>query len=247
VAKPTTRQEFADYCLRRLGGGAIKINVTDDQVTDRIDDAINYYQQYHHSGSQKVYLAHQIATIDKTNRYVAVPDTIIGITRMFPMSTSLGSSSLFSLSYQFAQSDFLASALTGSLLPYWMAMTQIELINQILVGEQPIRFNQHTDKVWIDMNWDNVAVGTYLILEGYEALDPETNPQAWADLWLQRYTTALIKRQWGENTKKFGAVPGPGGVTINGQMIFDEAESEIAKLEREMLTSFSLPAGDFIG
>ncbi len=247
MALPQTRQDFASYCIRRLGGGAIAVNVTDDQLGDRIDDAVLYYQQYHHSGTQKVYLAHLVTEQDRANRYVTVGADMIGIVRMYPLDTALGSSNLFSLSYQFAQSDFLSSALQGSMVPYWMAMTHIELVQQVLIGQQPVRFNQNTDRVYIDMDWNRVAVGSYIILEGYQAIDPEEHPLMYSDMWLLRYATALLKRQWGSNLKKFGGVPGPGGVTINGQAIYAEAEDEIAKLESQMLSSFSLPAGDFIG
>jgi hypothetical protein len=248
MAKPTTRQEFADFCLRRLGGGAVKINVTDDQVDDRIDEAVNYWQQYHHSGTTKVYYAHQIDDTDRANKYITVPESIIGVVRLFPVTGFLSSGSLFGMSFELAMSDILLSTLDEGLVPYWLTMTHVELIQQVLVGNQPIRYNQHQDHVYLDLDWNTkLTTGRWVVLEAYEALDPEDWPDAWNDIWLQRYAIALIKRQWGENTKKWGNIPGPGGVTINGQLIYDEAEADIAKLEREMLTSFSLPSGDFIG
>jgi hypothetical protein len=160
----------------------------------------------------------------------------------------LSSGSLFGMSFELAMSDILLSTLDEGLVPYWLTMTHVELIQQVLVGNQPIRYNQHQDHVYLDLDWNTkLTTGRWVVLEAYEALDPEDWPDAWNDIWLQRYAIALIKRQWGENTKKWGNIPGPGGVTINGQLIYDEAEADIAKLEREMLTSFSLPSGDFIG
>jgi hypothetical protein len=241
VALPASRDEFKEYVLRRLGAPVIRINCEDQQIEDRIDDAISFWQDFHYDATEKVYLAHQITSQDITNRYVTVPDSVVGITRLFSLSTMLGSSSLFSLTYQFAQSDFLSSALTGSMIPLWMALTHIELIQQILIGNQPIRFNRHTNKVKIDTDWSKFAVGDYLVLEGYQTLDPDEYSDLWKDKLLLRYATALVKRQWGNNLKKFGNMSMAGGTTFNGQVIYDEAVEEIEELERKMINDLSAP------
>lgn len=311
MAVPRTRQQFADYCLRRLGGGVLAINVTDDQIDDRIDEALNYYARYHHSGSVKTYLAHQVTEQDKTNRYVTLDEDIIGVVRIFPLSTMFGSTSLFSLTYQFAQSDYLTSALSGSIYPFWIAMTHIELLQQVLMGSQPVRFNEHSDRVYVDMDWSRVATGDYIVIDCYKAVNPDTyevdadttassavvtvdptgittgmlvsgtgitsgttvvgvsstgvvlseeatatgsptltftgQTDVWSDRWLQMYATALIKRNWGNNLKKYDGMPLAGGVQFNGQRIYDEAEKEVEKLEEEMIMSFSMPSTTFIG
>lgn len=247
MALPTTREQFKDRCLRALGHPVIKINVDPTQVDDCVDEALQYFQDYHFDGSERQYLSHKITDTDKANRYLLIDEKYIGVVRVFELSSMLGSSHLFSLTYQFAQSDFLASALTGSMVPYWMAMTHIELVQQVLMGRQPIRFNRHADKMYIDMDWNRVNTGDHVVIECFEKMDPETYPDVWTDRWLYRYCTQLIKRDWGNNLKKFGNMPMAGGVVFNGQQIYDEAVAELTKMEEEVINNFSIPCIDLMG
>jgi hypothetical protein len=247
VALPVNREEFKAKVLRALGGGVIQINVSDDQLEDMVDNALQYYRDYHYNGSERVYLAHQVTSQDKTNKYLDLDDKYFGVVRIFDLSSALGSSNLFSLTFQFAQSDFLSSALTGSMIPYWMAMTHIELIQQILIGRQPIRFNEHKNRLHVDMDWDRVNTGEYIVVECFEELDPDEWTEIWGDRWLLKYTTAITKKMWGENLGKYGGLKGPDGTTFNFERILDEANEEIEKLEEEMIGSYSMPNLDFWG
>ena len=121
------------------------------------------------------------------------------------------------------------------------------MLEQLLVGKQSIRYNRHTDKLYIDMDWDKVDVSNFLIVEAYEVIDPDVYTDAWGDRWLAQYSTALIKKQWGTNLKKFEGMTLPGGIKFNGQKIYDEADEEIKELEKEMISSYSLPVTDMIG
>jgi hypothetical protein len=121
------------------------------------------------------------------------------------------------------------------------------LIQQLLVGVQPIRFNRHTNKLYIDTDWNTLATGQYVIVEAYTVIDPETFTKCWGDRWLLRYGTALIKQQWGTNLKKFNGVQMPGGITYNGQQIYDEATIEVAGLMDELIHTWSLPPLDMYG
>jgi hypothetical protein len=197
LALPTDRNSFKDYVLRALGAPVIKINVADQQVEDRIDDALQFFQDYHYDGSIRRLLAHQITPDDRAARCLELDPRYFGVIRILELSSALGSSNLFSLPYQFAQSDFLASALSGSIVPYWMAMTHIELIQQVLIGKQPVRFNRHESRLHVDMDWDRVAEGEYVVVECYEKVDPADYPDSWKDRWLRAYATALVKRAWG--------------------------------------------------
>lgn len=246
MALPTDRESFKAYCLRRLGDGVTKINVADLQVEDRIDDALQMFRDYHMDGSQRQYLAHQVTQTDKDNRYFQLDAPYFGVVRTFELGTALGSQNLFSLTYQFAQSDFLSSALTGSMVPYWMAMTQIQLIQYVLIGKQPVRFTESTGRLYVDTDWGAFAVGDYVVIECFEALDPDVYPKIWQNRWLLRYCTALIKRQWGEHLKKYANMPLAGGLTFNGQQIYDEAIGEIEKLEQSVIDDYGVPVVDMI-
>ena len=247
MATPTSRQEFKEYCLRKLGKPVIEINVDDDQVDDRIDEALKYYWDYHFDGSEKLYYKYQVTEQDRINKYITLPDNIIGAISIFPIGDpSLSVNDIFNIKYQIALND-LYTLTSVQLTPYYMAMEHLALITQILVGQQPVRYNRHTNKFYIDADWGKIKTGNWLIVECYRVVDPDEYNDAWGDRWLARYCTALIKKQWGNNMKKFSGMTLPGGIQMNGQQIYDEAEEEIAKLEAEMINSYSLPVLDMYG
>jgi hypothetical protein len=128
-----------------------------------------------------------------------------------------------------------------------MALTHVQFLEQMLVGQQPIRYNRHVNKFYIDMDWTIVNVGDYIVISAYQVVDPDEFTRTWGDRWLARYAEALIKQQWGSNLKKFEGMKLPGGLTFNGQKIYDEATEERRLLEQEMITSYSLPITDMIG
>lgn len=247
MAVPTTRSEFKEYCLRKLGKPVIEINVDDDQIEDRIDESLRYYWDYHFDGTDKLYYKHQVTDQDKVNRYITVPENIIGAVRVFPIADPMvRSDDLFNIRYQIALND-LYTLTSVSMVPYYMVMEHLALITEMLVGQQPIRFNRHKNRVYIDMDWGNINTGEFLLIEAYEVIDPAEWSQIWSDRWLQNYTTAKIKYQWGTNLTKFTGVNLPGGVQFNGERILSDSENEIAKMEQEMISSYSLPVSDMIG
>jgi len=246
MATPTTRSELKKYCLRRLGAPVVEINVDEDQVDDRIDDALEFYRDYHYDGSERTFLKHQVTETDKANKYVDVPANVMGIINIFPIGTGLQANNLFNLRYQISLNEVHDWA-SERIQHYVASMERISLLEEILVGKQPLRFNRHTDKLYIDMDWNRVSVGEYIIVECYQVLDPDTYTSVWGDWWLRQYATALIKRQWGGNMKKFEGMQLPGGVTFNGQTIWSEAQEEILRLEEEVQKKFSMPAMDMIG
>jgi hypothetical protein len=245
--KPASREEFKDFCLRRLGAPLLEINVDDDQVEDCIEIALQYYHDYHYDGTQKVYLAHQVTQTDIDNKYLSIPEAIIGVINIFDIGDSYSTNNLFNLRYQIALNDLFAFNY-GPFAPYYMALQNVALAEELFVGKQSLRFNRHTNKLYIDMDWSSkMVVGEYIIVEGYQLLDPDTYTDVYNDRWLKRYATAQIKKQWGENLKKFEGLQMPGAVTFNGQKIWDEAVEEITQLEEEMINSYSLPVSDMIG
>jgi hypothetical protein len=247
MAVPSTRKEFKEYCLRRLGAPVIDINVDDAQIEDRIDEALLYYRDYHYDGTERALVRHQITATDKVNKYIALDEKLIGVTRILPFTSSNSSSTLFNVRYQVHLNDLFDYS-SQSIVPYYMALDRIALLEQTFSGLKPIRFNRHTDKLYIDMNWEtDISIGEFLIIDGYSVLDTGTYGDVWGDRWLMRYTTALIKRQWGSNLSKFEGLQLPGGVSFNAANIVSESQEELNKLEDEMINSYSLPVYDMIG
>ena len=247
MATPTTKATFKEYCLRKLGKPVIEINVDDDQVDDRVDEAIRYWYDYHFDGSERVYYKHAITETDVANKYITLPENIIGAVSIFSMGDpSIRSDDLFNIRYQIALND-IYTLTNVSLVPYYMVMEHLALMTELLVGKQPIRYSRHKDRLHIDMDWNTVAIGEFLLVEAYEVVDPETWTDAYNDRWLQNYATTLIKEQWGSNLIKFTGMTLPGGVQFNGEKIYDDAVAERRKLEEEMISGYSLPVLDMIG
>jgi len=247
MAVPTTRNEFKEYCLRKLGKPVIEINVDDDQVDDRIDESLRYYWDYHFDGTEKIYYKHQVTQQNMTDKYITMPENIIGAVRVFPIADPMvRSDDLFNIRYQIALND-LYTLTSVSMVPYYMTMEHLALITEMLVGQQPIRYNRHKDRLYVDMDWGKINVGEYLLVEAYEVIDPDEWTDVWADRWLQNYATAKIKYQWGSNLTKFSGMSLPGGVQFNGEKILGDAQAEIEKMEAEMISSYSLPVSDMVG
>ena len=247
MATPTDRRSFKEYCLRALGKPVIEINVDDDQVEDRIDQALRYYWDYHFDGTEKIYYKHQVDQQTVDTKQIELPENIIGAVSLFPIGDPATSSGdIFNIRYQIALNDLYTLTSVG-LVPYYMAMEHLATVQEILVGKVPIRYNRHRNVLHMDMDKRKLRIGEFLIIEAYEVVDPDTYSDVWADRWLQHYTSQLIKRQWGANLTKFEGLQLPGGVTFNGQKIYDDANEEIRRLEEEMVTNYSLPVTDMIG
>lgn len=253
----TNRQTFKDYCLRRLGFPTIEINVDDDQVEDRIDDALQYWQDYHFDALQKVYYIRTLNSTDMTNEYINLSpsvtlDTsgnsvnIIGVTRVFPISDSINQNNMFDLRYQLRLNE-LYDFTSASYINYTLTMQHLRSLELLFTGEVPIRFQRHMHRLYCDWGWGSaVKAGTVVIAECFALIKPEDFASVWNDRWLKEYATALIKRTWGNNLKKFAGVQLPGGVMLNGQQIFDEATKEIEDLETEMQTNYELPVDFYL-
>ena len=318
MAKPTTRALFKDYCLRRLGYPVIEINVDDDQVDDRIDDALQFFNDYHFDGCEKIYMKHQIAADDINRRWIYCPDAVISVTKVFPFDDSGESSNMFDLRYQLRLND-LYNFTSISYVTYEITMQHIQTLNMLFAGQPQFRFNRHQNKLFLDIDWDtDRVVGEYVIVECYRSLVPDTvtltgtfsanttsntvtgNASAilyqevlendiitingedrqishitssntfslvsvvsanvaavsitkpgvsdvWNDRFLKQYATAKIKYQWGSNLSKFAGIQMPGGVTLDGPRIMQEALVEMDKIEEEMQSYNVLPAEIFIG
>lgn len=246
MALPTTRSEMKAFCLRQVGDGAIEINVTDQQVEDCIDWALSYYADYHFDGTTTLFLKHQITEDDKTRGYIEISEDIIGVVELFRIGSGFSTNNMFNIRYQYALNEMF-NFTNFSLSNYTMTKEYINLIEDTLVGQKPYRYNRHQNRLYIDMNWDRVAVGEYIIAKCHQRLDPEAFPDIYKDHWLLRYTSVLIRQMWGQNLSKFEGMQLPGGVTLAGERILAEAREDRMKLEDEMINSYSLPVSDLIG
>jgi len=246
MAAPNSKDTLKEYCLRRLGKPVIEINIDDDQMDDRIDEALMFYQDYHFDGVQDMFLKHEITANDITNEYITIANDFIGIVDIFDIGDSTSTNNLFNVRYQIALNDMYDLS-RMDLVPYFMNMMNLRHIEEMLVGKQPIRYNRHVNKLYIDMDWGKVTAGQYIIAKGYMKVNPDTYTDLYNDRWLQRYVTALFEIQWGKNLTKFVGMQLPGGVQFNGEQILQQGLDEKIKLEEEMISSYSLPVHDMTG
>ena len=247
MAVPSTRAELKEYALRKLGKPVVEINVDDDQLEDRIDEALKYFQDYHFDGVEKTWLKHEVTETDKTNNYITISNSnTIGIINIFDIGDATSTNNLFNVRYQIALND-LYDLSRYDLVPYFMNFMNIRFIEEMLVGKQPLRYNRHQNRLHIDMDWGKVTAGDYIIAEAYNILDPETYTDVYGDRWLHKYVTALFQVQWGRNLTKFVGMQLPGGVQFNGEQILQQGLEEKQRLEEEMISSYSLPVHDMTG
>lgn len=244
---PATREQLKEWCLRQLGFPVIEINVDDDQVDDRIDEALQYFQDFHYDGVERWYLKHQITAENKADKYIPITENIIGVTRIFPVGSTNASVNMFDLRYQLRLHE-LYDFTSTSYVSYVLTQQHIRTLDMLFSGETPIRFNRHTDKLYIDWDWNyDVEVGEWIIIEGTIVVDPEAYSDVYNDRMLKRLATAYIKKQWGANMKKFAGMQLPGGITMNGQQIHDEAVTEIQQLEELIRNTHEEPPQFLVG
>lgn len=318
MAKITTRAEFKKYCLRRLGWPVIQINVSNEQIEDRVTDALNFFIDYHFDGTEKIYMKHQFTQTDIDRRWIYCPDPIVFVTKVLPWDDSNASVNMFDLRYQLRLHD-LYDFTSVSYVSYEITMQHLRTLNLLFSGTPQFRFNRKHNKLFLDIDWERDAqVGKYVIVECYRSMVPDSVTLAgtvtgnttsnvltgysttfdqeilendmltlsdsqivqvrkinspteiviannlsanisnatmvvagvsdvWDDRLLKQYATALIKYQWGSNLSKYSGVQMPGGVTLDGVRILQEAQQEIDKIEQEMQIYNVLPNEIFIG
>lgn len=276
MAKPTNREEFKDYCLRQLGAPMLEINVDQDQIEDRIDEAIQYYQEYHYDGIEKMYLKHEFTAEDvirfndtdeisstddpdgsvweNRKNFIEVPDHVIGIEKVFGVTSNLSSNEMWGLSNQYFLLDifsFSSGYTFGNfdMSYYYMIKQYFETLDMVVNvgGLVQYRFNKRQDRLYLDIDIARVKENRYLVIECQRALDPQQWSQIYNDSFLKKYTTALIKRQWGQNMIKYNNIQLPGGITLNGRQLWEDGNNEIKDLESRMLTDYSTMPMDMIG
>jgi hypothetical protein len=276
MSKPSTRQELVDYCLRRLGAPVLEINVDDDQIDDLVDDALQYFHERHFDGVERMYLKYQITQEDidrgrgkgengvgivtttgtsntnlsfdfyESSNYIQVPDSVIGIEKIFKFDTSSISGGMFSIKYQLFLND-LYYFNSINLLQYAMTKSYLEDIDFLLTTDKQVRFNKRQNRLYLDIDWGAQNVGKFIVIDCYRILDPNDFTKVYNDSFIKKYLTALIKKQWGQNLIKFRGVKLPGGIELNGREIYEDAEKELEDIKQRMTLEYELPPYDFIG
>lgn len=234
----TTREQLKQYALRNLGAPLITIDVSDEQLEDRIDEAISFFREYYFDGIEQAFYKHQITAEDITNKYLQLPDYIWGVTRIYPYPTSSSSSQLniFDLQYQLRMND-LRDLTSTSLIYYSQVMSHLALIDNLLNKQKQFRFNKLNGKLYIDQSWgsENLTEGQFILADVYSAIDPATSTKLWDDRLFKHYVTALFKQQWGSNIKKYSGIQLPGGAQLDGQSIYEEGKSEVEAIEEDIM------------
>tara|TARA_A100001201_G_scaffold24526_1_gene27761 strand:+ start:75 stop:941 length:867 start_codon:yes stop_codon:yes gene_type:complete len=288
MAKPTTRDELKEYCLRQLGAPVLEINVADEQIDDLLDDTLQYFNERHYDGVEKTFLKYQITQDDinrgrgsgsgsvgvtttgvgivtttgtstnvsglgtvtsnfyETSNFIQVPDSVIGIEKIFKFDTSSISGGMFSIKYQLFLNDlyFFNSV---DLLTYRMTKSYLEDIDMLLTTDKQIRFNQRQNRLYLDIDWDAQEANNFLVIECYRALDPTDYSKVFNDSFVKKYLTAAIKKQWGQNLIKFQGVKLPGGIELNGRAIYEDGQRELDEIRQRMSSDYELPPMDLIG
>jgi hypothetical protein len=280
MAKPASRQELIDYCLRRLGAPVLEINIDDDQIDDLVDDALQYFQERHFDGVERMYLKYKLTDEDinrgrakntngvgivtttgtanisgigttsfnfyESSNFIQVPDSVIGIEKVFKFDTSSISGGMFSIKYQLFLND-LYYFNSVELLQYAMVKSYLEDIDFLLTTDKQIRFNKRQNRMYLDIDWNAQNKDTFIIIDCYRILNPTEFTKVYNDSFLKKYLTALMKRQWGQNLIKFRGVKLPGGIELNGRELYEDAERELEDLKQRMALEYELPPYDFIG
>jgi hypothetical protein len=251
MAVPASRTDLIDYCKRRLGEPVLEINVDDDQIEDRIDEALQYWQEYHSDATFRTFLKHVVTATDISNGYIPISTDVLYLTKLFPISSSFGSNlNFFDIKYQMFLNDFADITRIAGDLNYYEQMQQyLTTLDITLNGTPQTTWSRHQDRLYIHGEFESkdVVAGDYIVAEAYALVPVDDHNSVWNDMWLKQYATALIKQQWGMNLLKFEGVQLPGGVTFNGRQLFDDATQEIERLREEIRLNFELPADFFIG
>ena len=186
-------------------------------------------------------------TYYENSNFLQIPPSVIGVTKIYHFDgTNTMTNNMFSVKYQMFLNDIYYWGST-ELLTYAMTKTYLEDINFLLTTEKQIRFNKRMDRLYLDIDWGSVSKDDYLVIDCFRLLDPNDYGRVWNDSFLKKYTTALLKRQWGQNLLKFQGVKLPGGVELNGRQIYDDAEKDLEIIREQMSNTYELPPLDMIG
>lgn len=252
---PQTREDFVTYCRRKIGEPVVQLNLDDDQVQDRVDEAVRLFQQYHYDGSLLWYTSYQIQAADFTNRYITMPEGTIGVTRIFTLSSAetnsagQGGFNMFDINYQIRLNE-LYDYTAGDYVYFEIANQHLRMLEMLFTGEIPVRYNRYINRLYIDAAWEaRFTTGQYIIAECYLDLDavPGATPTYWGDPWLCQFGVALLKQQWYQNLSKYKSVTMPGGMILDAREMLEEANQEVERLKVSIREEYEMPPQWIVG
>lgn len=250
MAIVNSRQSLIDHCLRRLGAPVIEVNVATEQVEDKVDDALQLYQEYHSDATLRTYMKHLVTASDIANGYIPISTDVLFISKLFPVTNTFGASGMFDLRYQMmlnSMGDFISFA--GDMAYFYQMQQYMEMVDMQLHGTPTVQFSRHQDRLYIygDFADGDIEEGDFLMAEIYQILSPESNLSIYNDMFLKNYVTSAIKQQWGMNMSKFEGIQLPGGITVNGRQMYDDATQELQTLEEKLRLEQEFPPDFFVG
>ena len=251
MANPNSRTKLIQYCKRKLGDPVIEVNVDEDQVEDRIDEALQYYLEYNSDATYRIYLKHLITDTDVANGYLTLMDSIIWVKRMLPIHSAFGTGyNFFDIKYQMMLNDIAdMNNFAGDLAYYESLQQHLSLLDMKLNGTPQVEWARKQNRLYIFGDWTDkdIKKDDYILFEVQAQVDPESHKSVYNDLWLKAYCTSLIKEQWGINLMKFEGMQLPGGVIINGRQLYDDAQGELDQLRERLRLEHELPVDMMVG
>lgn len=250
---PRSKSDFQEYCLRKLGAPVIDINVNEDQVDDRIDEALQFYQTYHYDAVERIVITHDLTQEDIDNQYITLPSEILSVIRMVYdgnnlMKGGFGTNlwhSMKAIAYDIGFGSGACRYGTSYFTSMMTYMAQLEFTFNV---KKTIEFQLRNHHLYINTDWNtNFSVDGVLAFECYRAIDPSTYVDIWNDRALQEYAVCLIGCQWGANLSKFDNVQLPGGLTLDGDKIYDRYNEWKERLEEEFSLKWEEPVDFFVG
>lgn len=243
-----TYEDFVGYCLRKLGAPVINVEVSDDQLRDRITDALQFYCENHYESEKEFFWLYTVTKKDAENGYVLMPPNVLDITEIMTNTLDVNfdpSDLLGNVEYSFLNNYIWSLSTSGetSLVYYEMSMQHLGVMNKVLNAEVQFSWRTREKKIYL---YKELKEGKMLLLRGYQMLDPENDSCIWDSDWIKKYATALIGIQWGTNLSKFGSIPSVSGITLQGTDILERYTNEKAELETEFRSRFEYPPSFFI-
>ena len=208
-------------------------------------------QEYHSESTLRTYLKHLVTEDDVTNEYIPLSSDITYVSKLFPITSNFSMSrNFFDIKYQMMLNDIADMQNFAGDLAYYDQLNQyLSMLDMKLNGEPQTTYSRSMNRLYIhgDFSDKDIQAGSYIIYEAYKTVDPGTFGKVYNDMWLKEYTTELIKQQWGSNLSKFEGMQMPGGVTLNGRQLYDDATAQIERLREKIRTDFEMPTDFFVG